>query len=77
VCVCEQVRYHAAVGCPEDSLRRRPGHRLRITRSAAPDRVATERGTWPRLPDSVGCRPLETLIRFTCETAEGLRSSAT
>jgi len=71
-----QVRYHAAVGCPEDLLRRRPGHQPLIIRSAAPARVATTRGIWPRLLDSAGCRRLETLIRFTCVTAEGRRSSA-
>jgi len=70
-----QVRCHAAVGCPEDSLRRRPGHRPRIIRSAAPTRAATTRGIWPRLLDLAGCRRLETLIRFTCVTAEGRRSS--
>lgn len=71
------MRCPAAVGCPEDSLRRRPGHRPRIIRSAAPARAAMTRGIWPRLLDSAGYRRLETLIRFTCATAEGRRSNAT
>lgn len=75
-----QVRCRAADGCPADSLRPRRGCPRPRRRSTRPEPWATTdtaNGTWPRSPDSVGCRRSGTLIRFTCATAEGRRSSAT
>jgi len=63
-----QVHCRAAVGCPEDSLRR---HLRGRRHTVGLETVATVNGTWPRSPDSGGCRRSEVHIRFTCATAEG------